>query len=155
MSVRSRWSLCALAVVLTALAAGCNTGGYQRRAVRAPSPPAAPMTVESQVAAGGAAFGRFCASCHGARGEGSNSAPALVGPGALPADPPASRRFRKTRFTTAADVASFAVAAMPPSGPKPTTDQYWAIVAFDLQANGVALSEPVGPHNAGSIVINR
>jgi hypothetical protein len=31
---------------------------------------------------------------------------------------------------------------------------YWAVLAFALDANGVELSEPVGPGNAGSIALH-
>jgi hypothetical protein len=31
---------------------------------------------------------------------------------------------------------------------------YWAVLAFALQANGVELTEPVGPGNAGAIILH-
>ena len=52
------------------------------------------------------------------------------------------------------DVAVFATSTMPPKGPKPTEDQYWAILAFALSANGVSVKDPVGPNNASSIVLH-
>ena len=36
----------------------------------------------------------------------------------------------------------------------PPIDQYWAILAFDLQANGVKLTQLASPGNAASIVIH-
>jgi len=46
---------------------------------------------------------------------------------------------------------------MPPKASaraKLAPDDYWAILAFALDANGVALKEPVGPGNAASIVLH-
>ncbi len=104
---------------------------------------------------GGKAYGQFCAGCHGDGGQGTDKAPAVVGTGALPLDPPAERKARKVQFHTAMDVAGFVVATMPPGDrAKPSQDQYWAILAFDLNANGVKLTKMVSPDNAASIVIH-
>ena len=45
---------------------------------------------------------------------------------------------------------------MPPKGPKPTTDQYLDILAFDLKANGVDLAGKTAltPDMLSSIVIH-
>ena len=63
-------------------------------------------TFSEQVSIGQGLFAKHCAGCHGAAGEGKK-APALVGleSGALPVDPPADRKFRKSRFVSVADVA--------------------------------------------------
>jgi mono/diheme cytochrome c family protein len=89
---------------------GCATS---RPASSAPTIPA--QTFAEQVAAGQSVYGQHCAECHGAAGQGDR-APRLVGlkEGALPLDPPAERKFRKTQFVTVADVADFAVQNMPP-----------------------------------------
>ncbi|MDD5306800.1 MAG: cytochrome c [Deltaproteobacteria bacterium] len=120
-----------------------------------PRSAAVPKTVESQVAEGKALYGQRCAGCHGDGGQGTDKAPALVGAGALPLDPPAERKFRKTQFKTALDVADFVVPNMPPPPKeKLTEEQYWSVLAFDLQANGVALKESVGPDNAAALVLH-
>lgn len=102
---------------------------------------AAPSTFAEQVSAGQQLYGQHCAECHGASGEG-NPAPRVVGltEGALPLDPPVTAKYRKTRFETVADVASFVVANMPPKAPNSLkTEEYWSILAFDLKANGIDL----------------
>ncbi|HKA92128.1 MAG TPA: c-type cytochrome [Haliangiales bacterium] len=90
-----------------------------------------------QVARGGKLFGDHCAKCHGDAGQGSDKAPPVVGAGALPLDPrPGSKR--KVQFHTAKDVGVFVMKSMPADDPgslKP--DEYFAILAFDLKANGV------------------
>lgn len=110
--------------------------------------------VQAQLARGGAAFGKYCAECHGDSGQGTADAPPLVGEGALPLDPRPEQEFRTTQFRTAMDVAQFAVENMPPQGDKPPTSEYWDILAFALSANGIQLTEPVGPDNAASFVLH-
>ena len=98
-----------------------------------------------------------CANCHGDSGQGVK-APRVVGlkDGALPLDPPADRKFRKGRFVTVADVAQFVVANMPPGkAGSLTNDQYWAILAFDLHANGIDLPSPLTPEAAQTLTIPR
>jgi cytochrome c len=102
----------------------------------------APATFAEQVALGQKLYGDKCASCHGAAGEGKGRAPAVVGlkTGALPLDPPATAKARKTPFATVADVATFVVQSMPPDAPGSLGgDEHWAILAFDLKANGIDL----------------
>jgi mono/diheme cytochrome c family protein len=91
-----------------------------------------------QVAEGKKLFARHCAKCHGDSGQGTKDAPPLVGASALPLDPPATAKVRKTQFHTAGDVLDFMSANMPAKKPgslKPS--EYEAILAFDLKANGV------------------
>ena len=137
---------------------GCaSTGGDAAGETKSAAAVAKPTTVEEQFALGQKAYGTYCASCHGADGKGSDMAPAVVGvaEGALPLDPPATRKARKGQFHTAMDVAQFAVANMPPAPKaKPSADEYWAIIAFDLTANGVKPTAVVGPENAASYVIH-
>jgi mono/diheme cytochrome c family protein len=104
----------------------------------------APVTFAEQVAQGQALFAANCAKCHGDSGEGTEDAPRLVGlaEGALPLEPPASREVRKSRFVTAADVAEFAMANMPPKKAGTlSADEYLAVIAFDLKANGIDLGQ--------------
>src|SRR5262249_5945397 len=100
-----------------------------------------PLTFEAQARTGRKLYAARCASCHGDAGEGKK-APALVGvsAGALPLDPPPTAKVRSVQFRTAADVAGFVVHHMPADAPGSLReDQYWAILAFDLKANGVDL----------------
>src|SRR4051812_12745056 len=68
--------------------------------------PAAPATAD-QAAQGGKLFAKHCSKCHGDAGQGTKKAPAVVGKDALPLDPPATAKVRKTQFHTAQDVAQF------------------------------------------------
>ena len=124
----------------------------------APSPSGPPTTFADQAAHGQALYAEHCAECHGAAGEG-DEAPRVVGfaQGALPLDPPATREVRKTRFVTVADVAEFVVVNMPPKkAGSLTTEQYLAVLAFALNANGVDLGrEQLTMPLARSLVIQR
>jgi hypothetical protein len=110
----------------------------------------------AQAEAGGPLYGQFCAKCHGDSGQGTDQGPPVVGPNALPLDPRPTAQYRKTQFRTAKDVFDFVGANMPPKGPKPTLDQYLAILAFDLKANGVDLAgkPPLTPDTLSAIVIH-
>jgi hypothetical protein len=95
------------------------------------------------------------ATCHGDAGQGGKKAPPVVGKDALPLDPPAGAKVRKTKFHTAEDVFDFVKEKMPAKKPgslKP--DEYAAILAFDLTANGVKLDKKVTPEVAKSIVLH-
>lgn len=116
-------------------------GGSQASPAAPSSTP--PATFAEQVAAGGELYGKHCASCHGAQGEGKG-APRVVGldKGALPLDPPAAAKFRKGQFKTAGDVAAFVAKNMPPNNAgKLSDEEYFSILAFDLKANGVDLGD--------------
>ena len=107
------------------------------------APAAAPATFAEQVALGQQLYGEKCAKCHGASGEGGD-APRVVGldKGALPLQPPAERKARKTEFKTVMDVAAFTVQNMPPNqAGSLTTEEYFSVLAFDLKANGIDLGE--------------
>lgn len=132
--------------------AGC--GGDPAPAQKSPD---TAMTFEEQATQGQALYASNCASCHGASGEGG-PAPRLVGldKGALPLDPPATATVRKTQFKTVADVANFAVANMPPGkAGSLSADEYLAILAFDLKANGLSLEQPLTLASAATIDIPR
>lgn len=116
------------------------------------APPAAEGATPPASATGGFAeqaktgaelYGKYCASCHGAHGN-DGKAPPVVGlaQGALPLDPPAGAKFRKSQFKTVGDVADFVTKTMPPKAPGSlSADDYYAILAFDLQANGIDLGD--------------
>ena len=122
------------------------------------STPAVGTTFAAQVTNGQRLYADHCARCHGAGGEGGERAPRVVGlaQGALPLDPPATAQVRRAQFRTVADVATFAVAEMPPQhgGSLPEAD-YWAILAFDLHANGIELRQPLDGALASTLVIPR
>lgn len=119
----------------------------------------APATFAEQVALGQQLYGAHCASCHGNAGQGTAGAPAVVGldKGALPLDPSANAKYRKTQFKTVADIAGFAVATMPPSAPGSlSAEEYWSVLAFDLKANGIDLGDKkLTPELAATLEVPR
>jgi cytochrome c len=105
--------------------------------------PASAGTFAAQAQAGQQLYAKNCASCHGAHGN-DGKAPPVVGldQGALPLEPAPTAKFRKTQFKTVGDVADFVVKSMPPKAPGSlSADEYYAILAFDLQANGIDLGD--------------
>jgi cytochrome c len=113
---------------------------------------------KAQATQGGTLYGAHCAQCHGDGGQGMpGEAPAVVGKDALPLDPPPSAKYRKATFHTARDVYDFVKANMPAKAPGSLSqDQYLAIVAFDLMANGVDLTgkPPFTPDSLSSVVLH-
>ncbi|MGB8293802.1 MAG: c-type cytochrome [Polyangia bacterium] len=133
-----------------------------------------------QAAAGATAYAAECAKCHGQRGEGLASAPAIMGPGALPEYPrnsgtsgdptlidyvqlqieaqarPAGAAWRDP-FKNAQDLYNFTSTHMPREhAGELKQDQYWAVMNFLLAAQGASLpAGGVGPANASSIPIPR
>jgi cytochrome c len=120
--------------------------------------PSSASTFPEQVARGQILFGEHCAKCHGDSGQGGRG-PRLVGlrEGALPLEPPPSRKLRTKRFVTVADVAEFVVANMPLNKAGTlSTEEYLAILAFDLKANGIDLGrEKLTLAKARDLVIPR
>jgi hypothetical protein len=117
--------------------------------------PPAGDTVDAQATRGQALYGQNCAACHGASGEGTGLGPALVGPEALPQQPPPERQVRTTEFRTAADIYAFTSQYMPADRPGALPQQtYLDILGFALMANGLALTEPLTVENAGAVVVN-
>jgi cytochrome c len=110
---------------------------------------------DDQVAQGAKLYAKNCAKCHGDAGQGKKG-PAVVGKDALPLDPPATAKLRKTQFHTAQDVAAFVAANMPPKkGGSLTVDEYYAILAFDLKANGVDVTgKKIDPTTAAAIKLH-
>jgi mono/diheme cytochrome c family protein len=132
----------------------------------------------SQSAAGATVYANACASCHGGRGEGLASAPAVMGPGALPryprdmggvgdptiTDPQLIQIQAQTRpegaawrdpFRNAQDLYTFTTTHLPKSRAANLKDaDYWAVVSYLLAAQGVSLpTGGLGPSNAASIPI--
>ena len=113
------------------------------------------MTNDELVAKGGTLYGEKCAKCHGDAGQGSDKAPAVVGEGALPKDPRPGAK-RQVVFSTAYDIGAWVMEHMPADKPGSLApEEYLAILAFDLKANGVELgSEPLTVEGLKSIVIH-
>ncbi|HTJ44240.1 MAG TPA: c-type cytochrome [Kofleriaceae bacterium] len=124
----------------------------------APSEPAPAVGGnDALIAKGGQLYGEKCARCHGDAGQGTDKAPAVVGvdKGALPLDPREGSK-RDVQFHTAADIGGWAAKHMPADAPGSLSlDDYVAILAFDLHANGVDLgSEPFTLDRAAQITIH-
>jgi S-disulfanyl-L-cysteine oxidoreductase SoxD len=132
-------------------AGGCGGATPESVAPTSPGP-----TAGDQASVGAKLYGDHCASCHGVGGEGNAKVPALVGKNALPLDPQPPSQARKSKFHTAADVFLFVKSNMPPDAPGSLSDeQYAAILAFDLKANGVDLGgKKVDMSTAPSFVLH-
>jgi len=123
------------------------------------APPAGtPGAFAAQAKAGQELYGKYCAGCHGAHGN-DGKAPPVVGlkAGALPLAPAATAKMRKSQFKTVGDVADFVAKTMPPKAPGSlSADDYYAIMAFDLQANGIDLGDKkLDPSLAATLEIPR
>jgi cytochrome c len=101
-----------------------------------------------------------CNTCHEDSGAGNPKNPAVIGDGALPKDPPKTAKLRKgVTFTTAQDVFAFVKAKMPMgkggAAPKPplTDDEAYAVTAWMLDANKVALTKKLDASNAATVVL--
>jgi mono/diheme cytochrome c family protein len=128
---------------------------------------------------GGTVYANECATCHGARGEGLASAPAILGPGALPeyprstgpgdptiTDPQLIQIAAQTRpavapwrdpFRNARDLYTFTTTHLPKSRASNLKDaDYWAVTSYLLAVQGASLPPGgVDPANAGSTPIPR
>jgi cytochrome c len=115
-----------------------------------------PATFAEQVTRGSDVFSSRCSSCHGDAGEGTAKAPAVVGPGSLPLDPPSGAKVRTSQFVTVADVAEFVSKTMPGDAPGSLSESdYFAVLAFDLHANGIDLDMKLDAAVAASLTIPR
>jgi hypothetical protein len=78
----------------------------------------------------------------------------VVGNAAFPQRPRSGAK-RDVEFHTAADVFAWTTQHMPGDAPGSlTTDQYLAVFAFDLTANGVTLDKPLDGPAAQAIVLH-
>jgi cytochrome c len=135
---------------LALLLAAC----HHEAAPAAPVAPAAPQTADAQIAQGKDLYVAKCARCHGDAGQGTAKGPAVVGKDAFPLDPRPGAK-RDVQFHTAADVFAWATKHMPADAPGSlSTEQYLAIFAFDLTANGVKLDEPLDAAKARATVLH-
>jgi mono/diheme cytochrome c family protein len=121
---------------------------------KSPEPGGGAMTVTTQIEQGKGLYVEKCAKCHGDAGQGTSKAPAVVGKDAFPQQPRSGAK-RDVEFRTAADVFAWASKHMPGDAPGSlSTDQYLAIFAFDLTANGVTLDKPLDGPAAQAIVLH-
>lgn len=145
------WTLCGWMLAAGAIAGCDGPEGMDPDAGQ-------PTAFDEQVARGASLFGMHCAHCHGADGRGGiNEAPPLVGldEGALPLEPRPGA-VRDTRFVTVGDIAAFAAVNMPADAPGTLeVDEYYAVLAFALFANGIELEEELTPALAEELVIPR
>ena len=111
---------------------------------------------------GATVFSNECVTCHGAHGEGLASAPALLGPGALPeyprttgagdptiTDPQLIQIAAQTRpqgaawrdpFRNAGDLFTFTTTHLPKSRASGLKEaDYWAVTSFLLAVQGASL----------------
>ena len=136
-------------------------------------------TAHQKAAPGAAVYRRECGSCHGDRGEGLASSPAVMGSGALPLyerDPATStnpamqdpaERLRtqnlppgadvRGAFRTAQDLFNYVSREMPMPRSKAGSlkpEEYWAVTNYILAGHGVALPEGgANASNAASVPI--
>jgi alcohol dehydrogenase (cytochrome c) len=111
--------------------------------IRGQQAPGAAASDQAQIAAGRQAYATTCASCHRPDLSGAGEAPALAGPNFT----------RVWGSRTAAQIAAYIEATMPPGGPRTAPGTAAAIAAFILDSNaasgGAALPPPaqaaVGP----------
>lgn len=144
-----------LGSILLVVACSSSRTSGSPRPTPAASPASAASGVQAQIDRGGPLYAANCSACHGAGGEGSAQAPALIGPGALPTYPPPGRRMRTGAFASAMDLGMFIKTSMPPGGPHLPPDQVAAVMAWILQGNGITPAQPISPSTAGAIRLAR
>jgi mono/diheme cytochrome c family protein len=120
-----------------------------------PEPAGSATTITAQIDQGKQLYVDKCSKCHGDAGQGvPDKGPPVVGPEAFPEKPRPNAK-RDVDFHTAADVFAWTSKHMPGNAPGSlTTDQYLAIFAFDLTANGVKLDKPLDGPAAQAIVLH-
>jgi len=122
-------------------------------APQAPTPEGG-AAVTAQIDQGKQLYVAHCAKCHGDAGQGTDKGPPVVGKDAFPQKPRGGAK-RDVEFHTAADVFAWATQHMPGDAPGTlSTEQYLAIFAFDLTANGVKLTQPLDGPAAQAIVLH-
>lgn len=117
-------------------------------------PAAASAEFVAQAEAGAAIYAESCAFCHGESGEGTGKSPAVVGDGALLTTNP--DHADRPAFNTAADVLAYISETMPKDDPGSlSAEDYAAVTAFALKANGITADAKLTPESAASITISR
>jgi mono/diheme cytochrome c family protein len=157
MKIDKNSTLSAIATLMICMG-GC--GAASTPAAQTDNVPTSPATTSSfadQVAQGQELYAKHCAECHGAAGQG-HPGPAVVGiaKGALPLDPPPNAKLRTTQFKTVADIGGFVMTNMPPKkAGSLSQDEYLAILAFDLKANGIDLPAKLDLATASTLTVPR
>jgi len=156
-SEKTMISIRTLSTLAFAFALGCGGSSENTSSTSGSETMATPATFAEQVTWGGRLYGEHCANCHGDSGQGTADAPSVVGltTGALPLEPrPGSDRT--SQFVTVSDIGRFVVANMPPRAPGSLhPEEYWAILAFDLSANGITLEQPLTAELATTLAVPR
>lgn len=142
------------------LLAGCSSSTSSTSPASPASPaaqaePAADQDpLAAQIEQGKQLYVGHCAKCHGDSGQGTSEGPLVVGADAFPQQPREGAK-RDVEFKTAADVFGWATANMPPDDPGSlSTEEYLAVFAFGLTANGVQLQGPLDATQAAAIVLH-
>ena len=139
---------------LASLLLGAACGSSAPKATTSPVAATDGTTITAQIATGKQLYGANCASCHGDGGQGTDKAPPVVGKDAFPLEPRSGAK-RDAKFHTAADVFAWTTQHMPGDAPGTlSTDEYLAIFAFDLTANGLKLEAPLDGAAAAAIVLH-
>ncbi len=139
-------------ILIPVLLIGCHKN---EPGPKAPEAPPAATTITAQVDQGKQLYVDKCSKCHGDAGQGvDKKGPPVVGPEAFPQKPRQGAK-RDVEFHTAADVFAWTSKHMPGNAPGSlTTDEYLAIFAFDLTANGIKLDKPLDGPAAQAIVLH-
>lgn len=114
---------------------------------------------------GATLYKEHCAECHGERGEGQPGVPRVMGPGALPVKVkekapdmsqmsnaaareqlernavPGGGRELRMRFNTAADIYKYMIDQHPGMANPVPDEQLWTVLAFMLDAHGLAIPQ--------------
>jgi mono/diheme cytochrome c family protein len=140
-------------VLISVLLFGCSKSAPDPQAPETGASGNAAVT--AQIDQGKQLYGEHCAKCHGDAGQGvPDKGPPVVGKEAFPQQPRPGAK-RTVEFRTAADVFAWATVHMPGDAPGTLSqDQYLAIFAFDLTANGIKLEKPLDGPTAQSIVLH-
>lgn len=114
-----------------------------------------PATLDEQLVMGARLYEDECAGCHGSDGAGRKSAPAIMGPNALPEIPPAGALRRTVPFKTVKDVLDWTAVSMPSNEPGSLAPaEYDAIVAHQLSVLGIDLKgQPLTAERAGGLLL--
>jgi mono/diheme cytochrome c family protein len=151
-------TLVAVAAALVAGAgglAGCaSMGGAGAETNAGEAPPADSF---AQIRRGEAAFGKACAQCHGALGQGTSKGPGVTGMRALPLEPPPRARYRRSRFVTARDVYDFIRANMPPNDPGSLSElERVAVVAYQISTGPTSFGpQPLTLESLSTLALRR
>jgi len=125
-STKALWLGSAIGALMAAGCAGAALRGASSQAL---------ASAEGAVPAGATVFEGECAGCHGKRGQGQGTTPAVMGQGAL-----AKQSSHRAPFATAADLFAYVSREMPLPKNRAGTlsaEDYWAVTAFMLSAHGV------------------